>query len=274
MDKIIRFLRKSLSVNAFNTVRRMYHIMINILFFYKIVLGFWPYHFSPRKTVVLIVGSMRSGSTLLKALLAEAPDVPNLPEIEYNKYKIYNRYAIYYKIYKLSKKRVVVLKKPGLYSVPFSREFVRLKIIILTRNVVDCAKSLKVMNSTWDAGKAVDYWCDVYENILRNKRLLTHNVIFVKYEDLVNNPKKITKKIFAFIGSVQKQGLDHYKKPESFDWDWGIDDGGDKIKSLKIQGLSTKEKKIDKKLLNVVKSSDRVESLMKRFGYNYKWKET
>jgi len=62
----------------------------------KTVMGTVFFYIFPRKTIVLIVSSMRAGSTLLKALLAEAPDVSNLPEFNFNAYAKYNKFRFYF----------------------------------------------------------------------------------------------------------------------------------------------------------------------------------
>ena len=68
------------------------------------LLDLFVYHVLPPKTVVLIMCSMRSGSTLLKALLAEADDVSHLPEVNYKEYSS-NTYSFYSQAYFLSKKK-------------------------------------------------------------------------------------------------------------------------------------------------------------------------
>ena len=76
-----------------------------------------------KKTLVLLIGSMRSGTTLLKALLAESPDVSHLPEIDYRKYRKYNKYRAYCEMYHLSKKRIIILKFPQYTESAFKKDF-------------------------------------------------------------------------------------------------------------------------------------------------------
>jgi hypothetical protein len=226
------------------------------------------------KTVVLIISSMRAGSTLLKSLLANAPDVSYLPEIDFQRYNKQN----FWKLKIMSNKKIIVLKKPCSYldvdSYPKIPNIPNLKKIILIRDIYDTIISLKEMHmtankvllETWDYGKLVkDYWCKVYRNIMNNVQLKDRNTITVKYEDLIETPIKTSKRIFGFIGSSQRDGVDTYFSPQEYRWEWGIDDGGEKIKTLKIQNYS--RNRDDKELLKVIESSDEAFEIRKYFGY-------
>ena len=74
----------------------------------KTLIGFLLYFFYPRKKLVMIVSTMRSGTTLLKALMAEAEDVSNLPETKFTRST--NPYLTYYDFFRSSRKKIIVLK--------------------------------------------------------------------------------------------------------------------------------------------------------------------
>ena len=59
--------------------------------------GFFLSHFRKRKKFVLLLSTMRSGSTLLKALLANAPDISHLPEVDWQQQAdtLYSWYAYF-----------------------------------------------------------------------------------------------------------------------------------------------------------------------------------
>ncbi len=209
-------------------------------FFYQLpgtLRGLWLWHFRPRKTFVLLLSAMRSGSTLLKALLAEAPDIEQIPEVEFQVRG--NRFYVYQRFYRLSPLPIVVLKHPANYS--DFRTYPRLprgefKIIRLVRNPLDTLLSLRGMNPHLEVEKSdeelMDYWATTQENLarLQHPRMAT-----VRYEDLIEQPKAVTARLFAFIGSQQREGVDHYHKPRNYEWQWRKDDGGEVIKSLRVQ---------------------------------------
>ena len=237
------------------------------------LLDLFVYHVLPPKTIVLIMCGMRSGSTLLKALLAEAEDVSHLPEVNYKKYSS-NTYSFYRQAYFLSKKRIIVLKYPVMSIKPLSPTSDRIKIIVLARDVYDVVMSLVKMYQDRklkeQEGKRewVEYWCDTYEGIMNSAATIHQNICFARYEDLLRNPKDVTKKLFAFIDSEKKEGVDSYKKPEDFEWEWGTDDGGERIKKLRVLHNENKtDQKRDLELQNIIEGSARVGHLRNKLGY-------
>jgi hypothetical protein len=243
----------------------------------KLGVDFLLYLFLPKKTIVIILCCIRSGSTLLKALLAEAPDISHLPEIDYQDYYT-NKYSFYRRVYFLSKKRIIVLKSPHWFKNATVRRFIpdirHIKIVILTRDVFDVVKSLREcfqVAKFKDLGKEgfVNYWCDVYECILDSIKKTKKEVCVIRYEDLVSKPKEITSRLFSFVGSSKRDGVDCYHEPEDFKWKWGSDDGGDKIKHLKVvtnRGISN-QSEIDKELTELITTSKRAAYLRHSFGY-------
>ena len=232
------------------------------------------YYLKPPKKIVLIMCSMRSGSTLLKALLAKAPDVSHLPEINYRQYLI-NKYSFYYKVYDLSKKKIILLKRPEWLVNPAEYKIFpdkRMKIILLIRNVHDVVISLEQikkigMFTEYTRDDFINYWYKTYDGLNRLLKSYHGEVYRVFYEDLIRDPKSVTKSLFGFIGSVQEEGIDQYDKPENFDWQWGTDDCSDDIKSLRV----VQEKKMtiadNKSILSIVQRFPQVQKLCNEFGY-------
>lgn len=194
------------------------------------------------KSIVLILGSMRSGSTLLKSLLANAPDISYLPEVDFQKYS--GLKALKLKL--LAKEEILVLKKPAKYDAVKYPQVPRLispKKIILIRDVGPTVNSLIRMNQAIDKNKfnqspeelAINYWARTYLNLLDTFEIDNEETLLVKYEDLVSDPIGVTSSLFKFVGSEQMSGVDTYVPPESYKWGWGNDDGGEKIKTLAIQ---------------------------------------
>lgn len=264
--------------------REVYHKKKNSTYFFikkwEAFFGFILYHFFSRKTFVFILGTMRSGSTLLKALLAEARDVSNLPEIRLRCYRSYGKYALYYNLSKLSRKRIIVIKFPAwIYCLEYPLiKINNARVIILFRDSCDIVMSIQNMfkitfpkNKNIKIKELVNYWCRVYENILDNKELMNNNkVVFLKYEDLLKDPKKITKRLFAFISSKQRWGVDSYKQPDNYKWEWKFDDAGDRIKSLRVQEKTKYDENQRREVLKIINSSAKTASLMIRLNNHEK----
>lgn len=225
------------------------------------------------KKIVFIVCSMRSGSTLLKSLLSNLPDASHLPETDFQKYTAKN----VWKLKTLSNKKVIVLKKPSTFEdldYPKIPPIRNAKIIILVRDVYDTVTSLKKMNETayphldkeWSYAKLVNYWCLVYKNILATFDPKHQDVFLVKYEDLTAQPKVVTKKLFTFLGYSAQNGVDTYLSPPKYNWEWGNDDGGLKIGTLKVQ--STQYPQNNQKLWRAINNHSDVPTLRKVLGYN------
>lgn len=183
---------------------------------------------------------MRSGSTVLKALLGTANDVSHLNEYDFQ--RNVNRYLAYYHVYHLSESPIIILKKPSYYddylNYPKLPKYNH-KIIILIRNPHQTIASIQKIKDNIPK-KSIDYlgkyWLQTYHNL--SKLLDKNNVFLVQYEQLTNQPIAITKQLFSFINSTKKEGTNTYNLPEN-GWKWGIDDGGKRIQSLKIQPKNT-----------------------------------
>lgn len=209
---------------------------------------------------------MRSGSTLLKALIATRPDASNLPEIPFCRIAEIE-----------SEKEILVIKKPAYYTDLDYPELppVKSKIIILIRDPYDTVISLKNMNDIMNKKNAnvlnnerflISYWYMVYKNIFNKFSFTAKNILLVKYEEIVNNPIEISKKIFEFIGSIDSNGIDSYEKPRDFKWVWGNDDGGEIIRTLKVQKIERQRTNFE--LLKFINSNQDLRDILSAYGYN------
>ena len=210
--------------------------------------GCFFYLLHPKKTVVFIASAQRSGSTLLKALLAEAPDVSHLPEIPPTRYPS-NRFSFYGRVCRLSPKQIIILKYPApLYSQDYPPYYLDdMKYVILFRTPCCVVQSLMKIREFpwsqhpphWNKDDYFDYWIRTYEALLCKLPLDRKSTCFVSYENLTENPRDLTRRLFSFIGSVHQEGVESYTPPSTFSWTWGSDDVGDKINSLRVQRAGT-----------------------------------
>lgn len=229
------------------------------------------------KTIVLILSAMRTGSTLLKALLAVAPDVSNLPETNFQRYTGPHDFK---KMRDLSRERIVVLKRPSwfneLTTYPHLPPFPRIKKIVLIRDVYETVRSLHKMvfrglaphfPSCGHRFLAERYWTATYENLLALEEHDQEQFIRVRYESLVQNPVEETARLFEFIGSEQPEGVRAYSPPSSFQWKWGSDDGGAKIQTLEVQAPKPTQY-TNTSLVRIIEASERILHLRKKLGYD------
>ena len=227
------------------------------------------------KTIALEMSTMRSGSTLLKALMAAAPDISSLPETDFQKYQSPDAAA---RIAALSEERIIVLKRPSWFNE--TKRYPRLpnvtsaKRLVLARDVHTNVASLRKMAfrkvepfvpKRVDNWLANTYWARTYENLLDRFPDDGNTNFWIRYEDLVNEPVAWTEKLFKFLGSEQTEGVDSYPPPSGYDWKWGSDDGSDKIKSLKVQAPKIPQSSLD--ILDRVKALPRVSKVRARLGY-------
>lgn len=198
------------------------------------------------KTVVVVASTMRSGSTLLKALLAEAPDVSNLPEINFQRFGHGSQAAA--RISRLDERPIVVLKRPAWYheasTYPRLPALEGLKCIALVRDVYPTVVSLRQMSLGQLAPFAPSgvnhflvnrYWATVTARLHALTVSLGDQARLVRYEDLIRDPVYVTRELFRFMGSACDTGVDCYRWPKGYRWRWGSDDGGERIKTLCVQ---------------------------------------
>lgn len=214
------------------------------------------------KEIVFLLSSMRSGSTLLKALLAEADNISNLPEIYFYKYVSSSLFFNLIKDNNIDNSEILLLKHPSQYhdykSYPILPN-VNGKIIILYRNPVDSIVSLHKMNVAVGIEKSqeelIKYWYKTYFNLYKIYKNRDYNCFLVSYEDLVQKPEFITRKIFEFIGINDVLGVKGYSKPKNYSWEWGSDDGGETIDSLKVKNNKRKHGIEYDELIKAIKSN-------------------
>ena len=227
--------------------------------------------------IVCVASTMRSGSTLLKALLAESEDVSNLPEQNFQKFVGDDQAAE--TIARLDEHPIIVLKRPGWYnetnSYPRIPSVEGLKTIVLIRDCYDTVESLRKMTFRRLSGLvsrftngwlAKHYWAGMTRSLLELHDDPTHETLLVRYEDLTARPLEETARMFDFIGSSQKMGVDSYSKPEDFRWRWGSDDNSDNIKSLTVQARTAKPQ-THQALVELIESNEQINQLRKRAGY-------
>lgn len=230
---------------------------------------------NPEKTIALELSIMRSGSTLLKALMSAAPDISSLPETDFQKYQSTNAAS---EIAALCPERIVVLKRPAWFnetrSYPRLPNVPEIKRVILARDVHTSVASLRkmafrklegIIPRRVDNWLANGYWAPVYANLLERFPDNGQSNFWIRYEDLVSDPIEWTGKLFRFLGSERSEGTDSYPPPEGYDWKWGTDDGGDKIKSLKVQAPKVPQSSLD--ILQQVKDLPRVSEVRHRLNY-------
>lgn len=231
-------------------------------------MGFFVYHFFWNKELVIVLSTMRSGSTLLKALLGTAPDVSHVSELDFEKFG--NKYQTVELINRKVAGKIVVAKKPSgridFHTYPILPK-IPYKAIVLFRQPLDTLISISKMSPfvdySWADKDLVDYWKTTYTNLL--KLPLSKNLVFVSYEDLVLGPKEVTKKLLSFIGSIQAEGIDTYKPPQSGNWEWGKDDGGSKIQSLKVVRSATNIEGYEQ-LAETVAADKEIDAIYKRLN--------
>lgn len=225
---------------------------------------------------VLILSTMRSGSTLLKALLAAAPDVSDLPETDFQKFR---DEADFETFARRSAEPILVFKRPawlneiGRYpkiSLPL-----RFKKIMLVRDAYETVVSVRKMMLRWlpfyfDRGGnrflAETYWGRVTSRLVDMAEEDPDNSLLVRYEELLRDPVGQTKAIFKFVGSSMTRGVDRYQRPAGYRWRWGKDDGGEKIQSLAVQKPAP-TRYTNRALLEILRTSPAVTGLRNRLRY-------
>lgn len=220
---------------------------------------------------------MRSGSTLLKALLAEADDVSNLPESNFQKFSGKSNARPLIEL--LADESIILMKRPAWYtecrSYPRLPDVSHLKIILLTRDVYDTVQSCRKMTFWKAQGLASSfadhwlvnrYWCSITKSLLRCFEDESLDTTLIRYEDLTEQPIEETRRLFQFIGSQQAEGVDTYSPPENFKWRWGRDDGSSNIRSLKVQPSNNKPKD-NQRLWEIIENSSEVMELRKELKY-------
>lgn len=218
------------------------------------------------------MSAQRSGSTLLKALLAVAPDVSHLAEVPFHRYGRFNSWQLK----SLADEQILVFKKPSwpgendYPSIPPLRDH---RIIILIRHPYETLVSTgkmyeKLESDFWSRwsykSMLYDYWLPTYERMIARGMPDLPNSFTVRYEDLTAHPKQETKKLFEFIQSSRIDGADRYERL-SDGWAYMQDDGSPTIKSLKVQSRAIQ--RTNHELLEMIEAEPRVKAVLNRLGY-------
>ncbi|MEE2640043.1 MAG: sulfotransferase [Planctomycetota bacterium] len=227
-------------------------------------------------SIVVIASTMRSGSTLLKALLAEADDVLNLPETNFQSSATVRRIL---EDHRPEQPPIKVLKKPAWYhetnAYPKLPQVEGLKTIALVRDLYDTVVSLRKMTFRWFAGwsapwvttwLARKYWVGVTSSLVDKSESDAGNVLLVRYEDIVADPIAETRRLYSFIGSARETGTDQYSPPSTYSWRWGSDDGSQNIKSLRVQ-TPRQKKRDEKRIVHLMEQTESIRQLRKKLRY-------
>lgn len=231
----------------------------------------------PPKQIVCLASTMRSGSTLLKALLAEANDVSNLPEMNFQRYS--DRDNAIEQLGQLDSRSIILLKRPAWYTetntYPRLPKIDDLKVVVLVRDVYDTVQSCRKMTFRFservvsplaDGWLARRYWLKISRSLRDLHEDQNVQTQLIRYEDLVSNPLEETQSLFEFIGSAHGQGVDSYSRPDDFKWRWGRDDGSPNIRSLKVQPPRQKAQS-NRRLLRIIEETPEIVDIRKRLGY-------
>ncbi len=225
---------------------------------------------------------MRSGSTLLKALLGEAPDVSHLPEVNFQRYserRCTTPQTALDSLSRLSDRPILVLKRPAWYHetrrYPRLPNVPNLKTILLVRDVYETVQSLRrmtfrglarVVGPCVNSWLASGYWAAITENLTRLADVKQQQTMLIRYEDLTADPVTVTSQLFQWLGSERREGVDAYSEPEDAHWRWGRDDGGSRIRSLRVQPPRAHRYE-DQRLVRVILGCDRALKMRQALGY-------
>ncbi len=220
-----------------------------------------------------MVSAQRSGSTLIKALLAVAPDVSHLSEVPFHRYGRFNSWQLK----SLADEPIMVFKKP---SWPGEKDYPSIppvgdyRIILLIRHpyetLVSTGKMLERLEpdfwSRWSYKSMLyDYWLPTYEGMIAKGLPDLPNATTIRYEDLTAQPKQETKRLFKFIQSSRTDGTDTYERL-SKGWAYMQDDASPFIKSLKVQ--TRIKQRMDHDLLHMINAEPRVKAVLDSLGYS------
>ena len=225
---------------------------------------------------MLILSAMRTGSTLLKALLGSAPDVSHLPEFDFQRL---DRDSVRDQVRDLSVHPIVVLKRPAwLHEIRTYPRIPKLgphRKIVLVRDAYETVTSIRRMvfrrwhslfQGALDSILAEHYWCGVYRRLAAMHRRDPKRSVLVRYEKLLANPEDETRRLFDFVGSAQRQGVRTYDVPVDGAWQWGRDDGSERIRTREV--LPPRRTRYDnERLLRTIRKSRRIARLRTQFGY-------
>jgi hypothetical protein len=230
------------------------------------------------KTVAVLLSTMRSGSTLLKALLATAPDVSDLPETDFQRFTGERACS---RLCALGPEPILVLKRPAWFNeigrYPRLPEVPRLKRIVLVRDAYPNVLSIRRMlfrhvplllrTNVGNRFLVERYWFPITERLAGLAAVDPIDTRLVRYEDVLEDPEGETARLFEFLGSARTEGTATYGAPADYEWKWGSDDGGERIRTLSV-GRPREETSVDTRLAATISRSASVSALRRRLGYS------
>jgi len=208
---------------------------------------------------LLILGSPRSGTTLLASMIGSHTEVAMLIEDKYfairkltskkilgNKLCLPNQIDLNKRATSFS---LLLKKRFGIESYPTSKYNIEdylnlqdLKIINIVRDYNDVIYSNIKRGEgreqrKIERDKAVQWWSKAVEIMFELTQKHSEKVITVSYEDLVTEPEKILRKISDYIGiEFQQKMLEGYKFTKFYPNETGID----KTRAFKTVSMKNK----------------------------------
>lgn len=191
---------------------------------------------------------MRSGSTLLKALLGQASDIAHLPEYNFQRFHA-TPLRWYHHAARQSHEPILLFKQPApvrectlypLLPTPTALSRARFYYLVLVRDPAATIASLLTMHrnqnrlTDLNAEDWLAYWGATYTEILNRTPASSYTRI-VHYEALIADPIAVTEDLFQWLGIPHQKGVDTYTPPEGNGWQWGKDDAGDNIHTRRVQ---------------------------------------
>ena len=199
------------------------------------------------RSYAALLSTMRSGSTLVKALLGSAPDIAHLPETNFR--AVLRSPARQAALERAHPKGILLLKRPAWFNeawtyprVPRERP---VRCVVLLRDAFPTVRSVARMlggkrGEQWSGLAGLRlltrlYWAPVTRRLLAFAEAGEHAVAVVRYEDILERPEEETLRLFHFLGSAQAEGVRRYGEPENARWKWGRDDGSPRIRTREVQ---------------------------------------
>ena len=165
---------------------------------------------------IFIAGCGHTGSSILARIIGEHTKI-YFEKKETNLFLLYNHF-IYQKRLQIIKRKIKKLKKTHflektnrhLWHLDFiSKKVPKSKFILTTR------KSMDVIGSIYKRTNNIEDSIRRYqdESIYTIRHLEKKNTLLIQYEKFIQNPEKIIKKIFKFIGlKYEGKVFDYHKK--------------------------------------------------------------
>ncbi len=164
---------------------------------------------------IFIAGCGHTGSSILARIIGEHTKI-YFEKKETNLFLLYNHF-IYQKRFEIIKRKIKKLKKTHflektnrhLWHLDFiSKKLPKSKFILTTR------KSMDVIGSIYKRTNNIEDSIRRYqdESIYTIRHLEKKNTLLIQYEKFIQNPEKIIKKIFKFIGLKYESGVFNYHK--------------------------------------------------------------